>query len=98
MSKQKIQDQMFEIVESFNASGLTRTEFCLKNNIKRPRFYYWAKRYKEHQMTSGGFIQLETEQVFSRDSVIEIVFPNGVKIITNASASCNDLNRMISCW
>jgi hypothetical protein len=98
MSKQKIQDQMFEIVEACNASGLTRTDYCLKNNINRPRFYYWAKRYKEHQMASSGFIQIDSKQVLEKNAVIEIIFPNGVKIITNASASCNDLNRMVSCW
>lgn len=98
MSKQAVQEKMFEMVESCNASGLTRKDFCLKNSINRPRFYYWAKKYNEQQLASNGFLQLDLKQPKTKESVIEIIFPNGVKIITNTNASCNDLNRMVSCW
>lgn len=98
MSKQEIQEQMFEFVEACNASGLTRAAFCREHNIHRPRFYYWAKRYNERQMESSGFIQLDAKQVTAKESMLEIIFPNGVKIITNISTSCSDLNRMVSCW
>lgn len=65
--------------------------------ILRDHGFIIGPKDKEHKVTSDGFIQIETEQVLSRNSAIEIIFPNGVKIITIASTSCNDLNRMVSC-
>jgi hypothetical protein len=98
MNKQEIQEQMFCMIEACNASGLTRKDFCKKNNINRPRFYYWSKKYNEHQMAKNGFIQIETKQSVVKSTVIEIIFPNGVKIIANASTSVKDLNKLINCW
>jgi hypothetical protein len=98
MSNQERQDQMFEFIESFNVSGLTRTAFCREHNINRPIFYYWFKRYKEHQLSSNGFLQIDATTLHTKELMLEIIFPNGVKIITNMSTSCSDLNRMVSCW
>ena len=65
-------------VASFKSSGLTRREFCLREDIKPATFSYWCRKTGGNPKTPvSGF----TEVTATTGSVgLEVVFPNGVTV------------------
>ncbi len=39
------EEEMYQIIRDFNASGLTRRQFCLEREYPMSSFYYWQKKY-----------------------------------------------------
>lgn len=72
------QEQMEAMVASYQCSGLTQREFCLRQNIKLPTFSYWYRKVvtKPESMTSG-FTEVTAP---IHPTGLEVVFPNGVII------------------
>ena len=65
-------------VASFKSSGLTQREFCLRENIKLPKFSYWYRKVGPGATpTSSGFTEVTPS--LPSDG-LEVVYPNGVKI------------------
>ena len=69
---------MFEMIEQWQQSGLTKKAYCQQQSIKHHSFYYWYKCYRtEHDKAdnnSRGFVKLKIEKAVIASSV-EIHFP-----------------------
>ncbi|MCM4161269.1 IS66 family insertion sequence hypothetical protein, partial [Antarcticibacterium sp. W02-3] len=40
------QAYMFELIQEWEVSGLSKKDFCQKHGIIRSNFYYWIKKWK----------------------------------------------------
>ena len=75
---------MFALVEQWQESGQTQKAFAKAHNISRPCFSYWRTKYEESQSlatTSSGFIAVTPDELASKEVAIEMVFPNGIRVI-----------------
>lgn len=86
---------MFDLIESCLSSGLTKREFCQQQGIKLSLFYYWQKRYRQHQEADAGFLPV---QINGRQgaSDIEIVYPNGVQVRLNGGVPLSFIRLLIT--
>jgi len=87
--------QMFDLVESCHASGLTRKQFCLQQGIKLSLFYYWQKRYRQEQSSDAGFLPVQIGG-HSGAGDIEIIYPNGVQVRLGRGVSLSLIRSLIT--
>lgn len=95
MSNLELQDEMFQAVEECNQSGLSRRAYCIANNMNEVRFQYWVRKYRKRSNAGNGFIKIENKSVTHKPGIIEVIYPNGVRLYTNQT---HDLKNIISCW
>lgn len=82
-SPQSRQEKMFSIIESWQESGLSKKQFCAEQSISQPVFYYWMKKYREqHFQAPEGFIPVCVQNEVPRSNgIVEILYPNGVRLL-----------------
>lgn len=75
--KVKTKEEWQALVEKLKSSGLTKSEFCRRNQIASSRFYDWAKEY------GGGIIppsslskKVKTPKKISKFIEIELEKPS----------------------
>jgi len=89
--------EMFALIAEWESSGLDRSSFCELHDIKVSKFSYWRTCYKKSQSSSSNtanFIKLQP----SLGSPIEIIYPNGVKVVLpsgNDTATISALIQLI---
>jgi hypothetical protein len=85
-----------EKIECYQGSGLTQREFCLRYGYRIDAFKYWLKksRVKKNTPVNKGdfFVKLESAQSIS---ILEIEYPNGVKLRLDSLSSLSDLRSLI---
>jgi transposase-like protein len=95
----ELRRQMFEMIEDWQESGLTKKAYCQQQSIKHHSFYYWYKCYRtEHgnaDNDSGGFAKLKIDKSVIAASV-EIYFPGGVRLLFHEQVSSSYLKAIIS--
>ncbi len=95
----EVREQMFQLIEQWQQSGLTQNTFCQQQSIKYHVFHYWYKRYREQhsgdQSNVGSFVKLQIAKPTSAGSV-EICYPDGMRIIFHEPVSSNYLKALVS--
>lgn len=80
----KKKEAMFALVEQWQESDQTQQAFAAAHNISRPCFSYWRAKYmasKSHEDSPSGFIAVSPTDTLSSEGKVEMVFPNGVRIL-----------------
>ncbi|MBA2762650.1 MAG: hypothetical protein H0U39_11990 [Segetibacter sp.] len=94
------QDRMFEIIGSWKQSGLSQKAYCEQNGIRYYVFHYWYKRYRDEQSGSNeaSFIPLNVKPSLSVSTCgnVEVVLPDGKRILFHQAVSSNFLKAVIS--
>ena len=86
--------QMRQHIEACQVSGLYVKQYCKEQNLNSATYYYWRKKLAQESKTNtGSFIQLQPVQ---RNSYVEIVFTNGVKIYFESLAPLDYIKQLIS--
>ena len=87
------ESKMFALMASWESSGLTRQEFCKDHDIKLSNFSYWRTRYLRSQSSkkSEHFVKIKPAVATS----IELIYPNGVKIVLPANSDSATLSTLI---
>ena len=97
MNSEKTQ-RMFALIDQWRASGQRRDEFCRQHQIKVSTFSYWVTRKnradKEHP---GGFVRIETSGSSPSQDLVEIIYPNGVRLSV-AGTNQSLISRLIRIW
>ena len=85
--------KMFELMVEWESSGLTRQEFCEERGIKLSNFSYWRTRYRQSKSASesGSFVSVKPALPVS----IELIYPNGVKVVLPAKTDQVTLSSLI---
>jgi len=71
-------EQMQLVINEWQASRLSKKEFCRERNIKYPTFQYWCKRLNSTPAT--GFTEVRIQRQ-APSGGCEIMFPSGARMI-----------------
>ncbi len=84
---------MFELMKEWESSGLDRPSFCARHGLKLSTFSYWRTRYRKSQgqAKAEGFVAIPP----TLSSSIELVYPNGVKLVLPESTTCSTIAALI---
>lgn len=76
---------MFSLVDEFHSGSVSMRDFTAAKGIKLSTFTYWIRKKKhfKEQAVTGSFIPLNFKQQKRNSGSIEVVFPNGVRIIAD---------------
>jgi hypothetical protein len=72
-------ETMFQLIEEWESSNLTKKAFSRERQIPISVFHYWCRRFRELD-NPGGFVPIEVQGMNDHGSMIEIKYPNGVSL------------------
>jgi hypothetical protein len=94
------QEDMFKMIGSWKQSGLSQKAYCEQNNIRYHVFHYWYKRFRDEQdaIDDATFVPLNVKpSTFPvSNSAIEILLPDGKRILFHQPVSPDYLKALIS--
>ena len=82
MEKQDRTQEMYNLVEQWQQSGVSQKQFSAEHNIKLATFSYWVKKYRIHKQGDPGFARVEMSQPSFSSTVarIEIALADGLLV------------------
>jgi len=83
---------MLTLVEQWQQSGMSQTEFAKVHDITLVKLRYWICRWRQNDNSTSGFIQLNG---YSGQD-ISIRFPNGVELMLPAHAPVGLIKSLIN--
>jgi len=93
------QQQMYALVEKWKQSTLSQKEFVKQHKISRHKLNYWVTKYNKDSKANkpiSKFIPVKVnndkETRTALAEVIEIIYPNGVRVVVNTK---EDLSRIV---
>ena len=94
------QEDMLRMIGCWKASGLSQKAYCEQNKIRYYVFHYWYKRFREQQdvVEDDSFVPLNIKpSTFPlSNSAIEILMPDGKRILFHEPVSADYLKALIS--
>ena len=95
-------EQMYALIGKWEASGQTQEQFLIQHGISRSTFGYWRKKFQREQGSQSksheNFIPVKiTDEHITKPSqgVLELVYPNGVRIVCSADMDLARLKPLI---
>lgn len=85
---------MFEHIERWQDSGLSRRDYCQEAGLPLANFFYWQKKYRNQNNDSGRFVALRPETPDQES--FELYYPNGVRLVLPGGISPSYLKMLIS--
>jgi hypothetical protein len=81
------ENQMRDLYEKFQkASGKTKKDFCLENNVGFHKYKYWEHKFASQSKPQIGFISIVKPSIVATlPNRFVLEYPNGVKISTETS-------------
>lgn len=75
-------EEMIRLVEEFTKSGLSQKEFSASKGLGFHQFNYWFRKFKKENedVSSSGFIRVDSGRSESSTGQFELEYPNGVKL------------------
>jgi len=69
-------------IHAWQETGLSQTEYCRKNELKRHRFWYWRKRIEGLREEDVSFVPvaLSSHPVGLASRAVHVITPNGYRI------------------
>ena len=94
------QEDMLRMIGSWKQSGLSQKAYCEQNNIRYYIFHYWYKRFRDQHGAVGDatFVPLNVKPSSFpvSSSAIEILLPDGKRILFHLAVSADYLKTLIS--
>ncbi len=95
----EVRRQMFDMIEQWQQSGLSKKAYCEHQSIKHHTFYYWFKSYRQQhpdmENNRSAFVKLQIEKSPATSS-IEIHFPGGIRLVFHEPVSSSYVKSLIS--
>jgi transposase-like protein len=91
MTRQENKSKMATIIQNWQESGLSQSEYARTHDIKLVTLRYWILKHRQSSDDRPAFIQLNG--ISSQD--IHIRYPNGVELILPRQASAGLLRTLI---
>ncbi len=100
MSKNlELRHQMFEMIEQWQRSGLTKKAFCEQQSIRHHSFFYWYKCYRQQHAGidnyESAFLKLQVAAPVAA-ATVEVHFPGGVRLLFHQAVSSDYIKSIIS--
>lgn len=100
MKNQDVQTQMFEMIISWQQSGVSQKCYCVQHKIRYHIFHYWYKSFRNSQAvrTEPTFIplQIKPSQPINTNAGIELLLTDGRRILFNQPVSADFIKAIIS--
>jgi orotate phosphoribosyltransferase-like protein len=82
MEKQDRIQEMYDLVEQWQQSGLSQKQFSTEHNIKLPTFMYWIKKHRVQKQDIDGFARVELSHHSFQSTMarIEIALADGLVV------------------
>jgi len=99
---QTTQQLMFSLIEIWKSSAQTQRQFCKSKDLDYKKFQYWFRKYRSIQSLgkrtdSKFFKQIKLKAQFhSTDSGMELVFPDGRKLIFHQLVEASYLRTLLN--
>jgi hypothetical protein len=78
MNKKQV---MFELISSFESSGLSQAVFCEQANIGIPKFTYWRRKWlAENTQEESTFLEIQAPVFSESIPEVEVTYPNGISL------------------
>jgi hypothetical protein len=94
------QEDMLRVIASWKQSGLSQKAYCEQHHIRYYVFHYWYKRYRDQQaaVQDGRFlpVNIKPSTFPVSNSAIEILLPDGKRILFHQPVSSDYLKALIS--
>ena len=94
------QEDIVKMVASWKQSGLTQKAYCQQNNLNYYNFQYWCKLCRDGQRAvkedSFVFLDVKPSTFPVSNSTIEILLPDGKRILFHQPISSDYLKALIS--
>lgn len=85
MADQVKQQLMFSLIEVWKKGEQSQQEFCKEKDLDYHQFQYWLRRYKQANGIGSeprpSFARVKVPIGLSRSSSMELVYPDGKRII-----------------
>lgn len=100
--QRRTSESWFRLVEDWQASGLTKKEFCAQQSIAYSGFHYWVKKFREGKSlpTSGSsFIPLKlTSGSLAKHAIgsVEVILPDGRRVNFPSGVDVGFLRELLS--
>ncbi|WMJ71719.1 hypothetical protein RCC89_18505 [Cytophagaceae bacterium ABcell3] len=94
----KVSDQMRELYQLWQQSGISKKEFSLRQNINYQKFIYWCGKYRTEE-PGTGFVPLKVsspDEINPAAGNMEVVFPSGAKVIFHGMADPSFVKQLVS--
>ena len=88
MNNKKQQELWQERINRYEQSGLSKSEYCRRNNLNIHQLVYWQKRWRE--MGSSSFVQ-----VSGSSRPVEIHIGNKVKLVVEAGYNAGVIKSLV---
>jgi hypothetical protein len=100
--KKYIKNQMYALIRKWEASGQTQECFFNQHGISKSTFGYWRKKFLREQGSQSKShekfipVKITGEHTTNpRQGVLELVYPNGVRIVCSADMDLVRLKPLI---
>lgn len=89
---------MFSLIEVWKSSGKTQIEFCKEKDIAYHKFHYWFRKYSRQtaEPDHSSFTRINVEEQPARIGSIELVYPDGRKLIFNKQIDAAFLRSLLA--
>ena len=92
---------MYRLIRQWESSGLSQEHFFRQHMIAKSTFGYWRKKYvkeKGNSKSRDHFIPVKiasTNHVGNDPGAVELVYPNGVRLVCSSSMDLSRLKPLI---
>lgn len=100
--KKYSKDQMYALIRKWEASGQIQEQFFNQHGISKSTFGYWRKKFLREKATQSkgheNFIPVKITGEHNTNpsqGVLELVYPNGVRIVCSANMDLSRLKPLI---
>lgn len=101
-SNKKLKSQMFQLIKTWEESGIPKKTFAREQGLTISKFKYWLYKYKNRnvvskkgQVTEKTFIPIDVLSPRPADK-IEIQYPNGVRVLLSNTFSLEEVKYLIT--
>ena len=82
MENQDRTQEMYNLIEQWQQSGISQKQFSARHNIKLPTFMYWIKKHRFQKQDIDGFarVMLSHHNLSTTTARIEIALADGLVV------------------
>ena len=86
-----------EVLQRFELSGMTVTEFCAAEGCSAASFYQWKRRLRQQAPVAFTELMVVPSASASHHSVIEIELPSCVRVKLQGPVDSRQLRTVLDC-
>jgi hypothetical protein len=94
-------EKMYALIVKWESSGISQDQFFQEHGIAKSTFSYWRKKYLNETGTrkkKKSFLPIKianTNPGDDRQGMLEVVYPNGVRLVCSAGMDLVRLKPLI---